>query len=138
MSSSNEIKDLNANRQEFVNNYCTIRDCFYYKEDYKECKSLKGRFQQYFIFGEMVDCSPYKMKWKLCNKCAYGNEEACDELIREENKLREKRLKTALQNDVWKKRDGPPADWNKELPDWAKEKLKVSYLNVANQSCVIL
>jgi len=37
-------------------------------------------------------------------------------------------LKPHYQNDVWKKRISPPADWDKPLPAWLEEENKNSFL----------
>nr|CAD7456526.1 unnamed protein product [Timema tahoe] len=45
-----------------------IRPCDIYKEEYSDCTSIKARFHQYFIYGEMVDCSQWKKDFKNCSK----------------------------------------------------------------------
>ena len=47
----------------------------------------------------------------------------------------EERLKPHINNTVWEKRDSPPPDWNKPLPDYLLERQKNSYLAMyaANQ-----
>ncbi|CAG0884548.1 unnamed protein product, partial [Darwinula stevensoni] len=34
-----------------------VKPCFVYEEDYRECKRIRGRFQQYYVEGKMKDCS---------------------------------------------------------------------------------
>lgn len=114
-----------------------VRDCLDYEIEYKKCRSLRGKFHQYFIFGELLDCTHYKKKWKNCNKCMENDFKACADLIRDENELREKRIKNHLANDVWEKREKPPSDWNKELPEWLKERQKYSYLDDEESRCII-
>lgn len=45
-----------------------IRDCETYKEEYDECTSFRGRFQQYFIYGESIDCNQWKKDYNNCCK----------------------------------------------------------------------
>ena len=40
-----------------------IKPCEMYKEEYKDCKSIKARFHQYFIFGETLDCEQWKIDY---------------------------------------------------------------------------
>ena len=39
-----------------------------YKEEYSDCTSIKSRFNQYFIYGEIIDCSQWKKDFKNCKK----------------------------------------------------------------------
>lgn len=39
-----------------------------YKDEYKECTSFKGRFQQYFIYGEPQNCNQWKKDYDNCCK----------------------------------------------------------------------
>lgn len=49
-----------------------------YKEEYKDCKSIKARFHQYFIFGETVDCEQWKIDYDNCNLWSeHKDKEAC-------------------------------------------------------------
>lgn len=45
-----------------------IRDCDVYWDEYKECTSIRGRFHQYFIFGEMLNCNEWRKDYDNCRK----------------------------------------------------------------------
>lgn len=51
-----------------INKHLQVRPCKLYSDEYKECVSIKGRFHQYFIFGENIDCSQWKIDFENCNK----------------------------------------------------------------------
>lgn len=38
------------------------------------------------------------------------------------------RLRAHYGNDTWKKRDAPPVDWDKPLPEWLVKREENSYL----------
>ena len=40
----------------------------------------------------------------------------------------EERLKPHINNPVWEKRESPPPDWNKPLPEYLLERQENSYL----------
>lgn len=103
------------------------------------CTSIRGRFHQYFIFGENLDCTEFKENWKDCESCNESLDyKACCRVIDRENIRKKKRIETHQANDVWEKRSEPPLNWNSELPDWAKEQQKDSFLEVDNtNSCII-
>ncbi|PSN39173.1 hypothetical protein C0J52_20383 [Blattella germanica] len=86
-----------------------VRPCDLYKEEYSDCTSIKARFHQYFIHGESVDCSQWKRDYDNC--------------VRWENNKNSKAL-----NNVWTKRDGPPPDWNKPLPEKFQKEYENTYL----------
>ncbi|XP_024944596.1 UPF0545 protein C22orf39 homolog isoform X2 [Cephus cinctus] len=110
-----------------------IRKCDMYKEEYSDCTNIKSRFNQYFIFGEMLDCSQWKTDLQNCRKWENErNETAYKELVNSESKRRLERLKAHYGNDVWKKRDKPPNDWNKPLPEWMQKEQENTYLNYKN------
>lgn len=49
-------------------------------------------------------------------------------LIESERKRRLERLKAHYRNDTWKKRESPPADWDKPLPEWMSKRDENTYL----------
>nr|CAD7412093.1 unnamed protein product [Timema poppensis] len=106
-----------------------IRPCDIYKEEYSDCTSIKARFHQYFIHGEMVDCSQWKKDFNNCSKWTLDqNIDAMQDLVLSEQDRRRKRFQAHNNNTVWQKRAQPPADWNKPLPDWLENKYKDTYL----------
>lgn len=51
-------------------------------------------------------------------------------LIESEQNRRRERLAPHYNNTVWKKREVPPKDWNKPLPEWMEERNKNSFLSL--------
>ncbi|CAB3255288.1 unnamed protein product [Arctia plantaginis] len=106
-----------------------IRECDLYYDEYKECTSLKGRFQQYFIYGETLDCNQWKKDYDNCCKWESSKDlKAADALITSERNRRMERFRAHYRNDIWKKRDSPPTDWDKPLPDWMQKRNENSFL----------
>ncbi|OWR46436.1 UPF0545 protein C22orf39 homolog [Danaus plexippus] len=106
-----------------------IRDCDVYKDEYDECTSFKGRFHQYFIYGESLDCNQWKKDYTNCRKWVDNNDvKAGKAVIQSETARRLERLRPHYQNNVWKKRESPPADWDKPLPEWLQKRDENSYL----------
>lgn len=100
-----------------------------YKDEYKDCKSWRGRFNQYFIFGEKLSCEQWMEDNNNCFKWQWmEDKEAAVRIIESELKRKANRIKSHLENDTWTKRDSPPADWNKPLPEFMIERNKGSYL----------
>lgn len=111
-----------------------IRPCGMYKEEYNDCKCMKARFHQYYIFGEFLDCTQWKIDYDNCYLWQkYKNKEALDELIKSEKTRRMERLRNHYNNNVWERRDKPPENWDAPLPDWLQEKHKNSYLHHAKK-----
>lgn len=109
--------------------FLQIRPCDIYYDEYKECKSIKARFQQYFVHGESSDCTPWKRDYDNCAKFEETKDlRAARALIESEKQRRVDRFKGHYMNDVWKKRDQPPANWNSELPEAIAKDYETSYL----------
>ncbi|XP_017757705.1 PREDICTED: UPF0545 protein C22orf39 homolog [Eufriesea mexicana] len=110
-----------------------IKPCAIYKDEFKDCSSIRARFHQYFIFGEILDCKQWKKDYINCCQWEKNkNKEAYNELIANERERRFKRLKGHYGNNVWEKRDKPPENWNAPLPTWLEERNKNSYLKYVN------
>ncbi|GBP02583.1 UPF0545 protein C22orf39 homolog, partial [Eumeta japonica] len=106
-----------------------IRQCSLYKDEYNECTSIKGRFHQYFIYGETLDCNQWKKDYNNCCKWVEERDlRAAETLIESEKARRYLRLQNHYRNDIWKKRDSPPSDWDKPLPDWITKRDENTYL----------
>ncbi|XP_026329803.1 UPF0545 protein C22orf39 homolog isoform X3 [Hyposmocoma kahamanoa] len=106
-----------------------IRDCDLYKDEYKECTSFRGRFHQYFIYGQSLDCNQWKHDYNNCCKWVDDNDlKAAEALVKSERQRRYERLRAHYQNDTWKKRSEPPSDWNKPLPEWLVTRDENTYL----------
>lgn len=106
-----------------------IRDCDLYNDEYDECTSFRGRFQQYFVYGESIDCNQWKKDYDNCCKWRSKKDiKAAEALITSEKSRRLERLKAHYSNDIWKKRESPPPDWDKPLPDWMVKRDENTYL----------
>lgn len=108
-----------------------MRPCKAYRGEYKECKRWKGRFNQYFIFGEMLDCQGWADTYNNCQKYSWrGNKDAAIDVIKSEIERYENRMRPHLENDVWAKREKPPDDWSQPLPQFMVERNQGSYIDV--------
>lgn len=106
-----------------------VRECSDYKDEYKNCKSFKDRFQQYFVDGEFLDCNQWNQDYKSCCRLEEKDDwQAGVDLIVSEKRRRDARFGAHFANKVWTKRDAPPPDWNKPLPEWMQERYEHSYL----------
>ncbi|XP_034840133.1 synaptic plasticity regulator PANTS [Maniola hyperantus] len=106
-----------------------IRDCEIYKDEYKECTSFRARFHQYFIYGETLDCNQWKKDYNNCCKWTDdGDLKAAEAVIKSERIRRLDRLRGHYQNNVWTKREAPPPDWDKPLPEWMVKRDENTYL----------
>ncbi|XP_066995567.2 synaptic plasticity regulator PANTS [Anabrus simplex] len=107
-----------------------IRPCEMYNEEYKDCTSIKARFHQYFIFGEILDCSQWKKDYNNCEQCvSKGSIASCKAVIESEKQRRYNRLSAHYRNDVWEKRKEPPENWNVPLPEKMQKAYENSYLD---------
>ncbi|XP_020282872.1 UPF0545 protein C22orf39 homolog [Pseudomyrmex gracilis] len=111
-----------------------IRPCLVYKDEYDDCTSLRARFNQYFIFGETLDCNQWNTDYRNCYQWQkYKSDEAYDQLIESEKKRRLQRLRAHYANNVWEKREKPPDNWNSPLPEWMQKDFENSYLHIRSQ-----
>lgn len=119
---------------EVKQNSWKIRPCHIYKDEYKECRSIKGRFQQYFVYGEILDCSSYAADVNDCiNFEDKGDYHSAKRIINNEDRRRKDRMQGHLDNDVWNKRSKPPDDFNKPLPEFITKRYENSYLEMKNK-----
>jgi len=111
-----------------------LRPCVIYKDEYDDCTSIRARFNQYFIFGQTLNCDQWKTDYHNCYQWQKNkSREAYDELIKSEKKHRLERLLPHYQNNVWEKREKPPENWNTPLPEWMQKQFEKSYLSIRNQ-----
>lgn len=102
-----------------------------YKDEYKDCKSIRGRFHQYFIYGEYLSCDQWRDDYKNCQKWSWlKNKDAAKAIIQSDLKRKAERIKAHLDNTIWTKRKEPPEDWAKPLPDWMEKRNENTYLSV--------
>ncbi|XP_031631321.1 UPF0545 protein C22orf39 homolog [Contarinia nasturtii] len=126
------VNEKKVKHQEIYDKYSEwIRPCSIYKDEFKECKSFKGRFNQYYVFGEYLNCDQWRDDYNNCQKHSwFDDKEAGTSVIQSELSRRAARLKAHYDNDVWTKREHPPSDWNKPLPAFLAERSKYSYLTL--------
>lgn len=137
----------------YIEIFVKIRPCDDYEDEYNECKTIKARFHQLFIFGESLDCNQWKRDSDNCNKWKESKDlkaavstairsilfwslAKCDfqkELIASEKQRRLERLKGHYQNTVWNKRKGPPEDWNKPLPEEMQKEYESTFLHIKSK-----
>ncbi|XP_041347459.1 UPF0545 protein C22orf39 homolog [Gigantopelta aegis] len=128
-----------------------IRPCDFYREEYHDCKSLRGRFNQYYVFGTLEDCNQWKRDLDNCVRFMDTSSPDAAEKVLEHERVRMKtRLAAARGNDVWEYRTSPPPEWNAHLEKWTKQKqntilgrvsqtgLSPPQTETANSLCVIL
>jgi len=106
-----------------------LRGCQAYYDEMKACTSYRGRFHQYYVHGETADCSQWKENFADCELWVdRADKEAALRVIAREKVRLEERLKPHINNPVWEKRESPPPDWNKPLPEYLLERQENSYL----------
>jgi len=114
-----------------------LRECQCYHDEAKACKSMKGRFYQYYVHGEMKDCSEWTENHDDCKLWTNNaDKEAAARIIDREKERIKKRLEGHVKNDVWEKREKPPnnEEWNKPLPAYMVDKQERSYLALWQKS----
>ncbi|XP_055636935.1 UPF0545 protein C22orf39 homolog [Toxorhynchites rutilus septentrionalis] len=129
-SNDNLPQPKTPEEENIANNLWSIRPCFVYNEEYDDCTSIRGRFHQYFIHGETVDCTQWKRDFDNCVRFERNQRDtkSAIELIESERKRRAERMSAHYRNDVWKKREKAPDDWSKPLPEWLLKEYESSYL----------
>lgn len=107
-----------------------VRPCEAYKDEHTECTSMKGKFHQYFIHGETLDCSQWVKDYENCMEFRMTKEQApLAAVIKSEQVRRFQRMAPFFLNDVWKHRKTPPGDWNKPLPEKMQKEYQDTYLD---------
>lgn len=109
--------------------------CFFLSpEEYRDCRSIKARFQQYFVQGELLDCSSWEHDFENCSKFDEENDmKAAKKIIDNEASRRKERMKAHYSNNIWKKRKNPPEDWAKPLPEHLTRQYENSFLDIKNK-----
>lgn len=94
-----------------------VRPCERYKEMYSSCRSVRHRFHQYYVYGELLDCNIYSGLYNSCIDFRNTNESKhLDSIIEWERNFFNTRLNTVKQNTTWKPRTEPPKEFDKPLP----------------------
>lgn len=99
-------------------NIYLVRPCERYKELYETCSSILGRIQQYYVYGERLDCDQHDRNYRNCMKYRKTKDlKILDSVIEWENDMIKLRLKSVEMNSVWQMRGKPPDDFDKPLPE---------------------
>lgn len=107
-----------------------VRPCERYIQMYKSCKSIRGRIHQYYVYGELLDCSHHSANYQACLK--FRKTKDFDDLkgvIEWEKNMMETRLQAERQNNTWTLRDKPPEDFNTPLPEFLAKRQAQSSFN---------
>ncbi|XP_008195989.2 synaptic plasticity regulator PANTS [Tribolium castaneum] len=129
-----ESNEKNEKEEPKIADEWLIRPCPVYEEEYKECSSLRGRFHQYFIFGETLDCISWKRDYDNCCRWRENKDvKSAKEIIENEKRRRKDRLVPHFSNDVWPRRTSPPDNWNSPLPEHIQKEYETSYLNIKSK-----
>ncbi|CAG0914062.1 unnamed protein product [Notodromas monacha] len=106
-----------------------LRPCVAYETEYKQCSEIGGRFHQYFVHGEILNCNQWYHDHLHCVRWTKKEDiTALKSLVESEKKRRSDRLKSHYENDVWEKRESPPSDWSSPLPEWMVKKIEKSFI----------
>ncbi|GAB0090922.1 UPF0545 protein C22orf39 homolog [Sergentomyia squamirostris] len=134
-SESSESSSANLSDQELRDTLLwASRPCFLYQQEFRDCKSIKARFNQYFIYGETIDCSQWGKDYENCRKYEEKNDIVAGKaLLDSEEERRRKRMRDHYNNDVWQKRTSPPKDWSTPLPEWFDKNNENSYLAIKSK-----
>ncbi|GAB1603801.1 UPF0545 protein C22orf39 homolog [Argonauta hians] len=121
MSTSADSVDLS----DYPEDIWMLRPCEIYEGEYKECKSIGGRFHQHYVYGQYTDCGKWKTSFDNCLKFRHEHSMAAvEEVLKTERERHEDRITKAKANDVWEYRESPPADWARPLPEWEESHRK--------------
>ena len=106
-----------------------VRGCQAYQEELKACRSVRGRFHQYYVSGETADCSQWRDNLADCRLWEEKAEpEAAARIMEREGARIADRLRPHFENTVWEKRTAPPEDWSRELPAYMTARQEESFL----------
>lgn len=115
-------------------NFADIYYSFISLEEYRDCRSIKARFQQYFVHGDSLDCSSWEHDFEDCVRFEEkGDEKAAKNVIDNEARRRKERMRAHYGNNVWKKRSNPPDDWSKPLPERITKEYENSFLDLKSK-----
>lgn len=110
-----------------------VRPCERYREMYKDCSSIRSRIQQYYVFGDLTDCSQHTNNYDNCNKYRKTkNPDLLQPIIAWEENFIYKRLGAAQANPVWETRESPPSDFDGPLPEFIEKLHKKSLFKKFN------
>lgn len=124
-----EVKDGN-NRDALL-----VRPCERYKELLKSCRSIKGRIHQYYVYGELFDCTPIDDNYKAClDYRRTKDSNVLVKIIEWEKDLITTRINAERQNATWQFRDTPPDDFNAPLPEFLAKRQAESLFKASDKT----
>jgi hypothetical protein len=86
------------------------------------------------VHGDSLDCASWEHDFEDCLKYEDKNDlKAAKRVIDNETLRRKERLKNHYSNNVWKKRDAPPEDWAKPLPEHLTKGYENSFLDLKSK-----
>jgi Protein of unknown function (DUF3128) len=86
------------------------------------------------VHGDSLDCSSWEHDFENCVKFEEKNDfKAGKKLIDSETSRRSERLNNHYGNNVWKKRNSPPDDWSRPLPDHITKNYENSFLDLKSK-----
>jgi len=102
-----------------------IRQCSTYMEEYKDCKRIQSRIEQYYTDGKLQDCETWLRDFNSCVAFREHNDiTEMNKLLAIERQKKADRIKKVKDNNVWEYRQSPPKGWSEPLPDYAEIKKK--------------
>lgn len=120
---SDEFETENTNEELKKDGILFVRPCERYNELLRSCRSIRGRLHQYYVYGELFDCSEHKNNYNNCMKFrSTQNPDVLDPIIEWETNLIQTRLNAAKNNKAWAFRKSPPSDFEKPLPEFLQKR----------------
>lgn len=115
--------------------YSLIRPCNRYSELYKSCKSISGRINQYYVYGEKLDCEAHNRNYNNCLSYRKTKDIShLNSIIEWEKNLINTRLKCVEQNNCWEYRNEPPEAFDKPLPEFIAKRQTDSLFSAASNN----
>lgn len=109
------------------NKYVHVRPCERYDELYRSCKSIRSRFAQYYVYGELLDCTNHLLNYKNCLEFRRtGNFRVLDPIVEWETDIIKTRMNTVNQNNTWQFRETPPSEFSAPIPEFLAKRQKSS------------
>lgn len=86
------------------------------------------------MHGDLLDCSSWENDFTDCERFEDKKDlHAAKRVIESETTRRRERMKAHYGNDVWVKRQSPPEDWAKPLPDYITKEYENSFLELKSK-----
>lgn len=106
-------------------------DCDQWNTDYRNCYQWQKYKSEEAYVRKLILCTITINKKKRREKRKWFFAQA--ELIASEKQRRLERLRPHYRNNVWKRREEPPENWNAPLPEWMQKEYKDTYLQIRSR-----